>query len=479
MPPPPQPDRFVLRWIAFAAILIFALGPVVYRLTWRETAAPEGGPTGDNVVVIQYMAWGNPQQLETERTIIRRFNQHCLDTGQPLRVDLFVTTSGGYVEKLLTMIAGNDAPDVVRVDHFQFASIAGEGFFYDLTDLARSDPTFHPQDFHPAAMRENYYHGHFYGLNMLFGGVICYYNKDLFRRAGLGDPYDLWRQGKWNWETFNDDCTRLATRDSAGRPTCFALILPDAIIGYPAAPHVVYWNFWLWPQNGQCLNDDYSRCLLDSPNSLRAITDMRSMVYGRRVVPSPSDAANGAFSFESGNVAMRFDFAGLTPGLRDTIRDFQWDIVPTPSPANDPFSIVKGNQLVISVHCQHPRQAWEWIKFLTSEESEMYLCGDSARREIPTRLSVLHSPQFLHASQAPFHTDVFSNLLAHPRELPIDESWPTWTLTAQKFMDHLFHDESADTADTMAQAARAIDVDLAQTHARYLRYRQNEVSDVQ
>jgi hypothetical protein len=182
MPASPQPDRFLIRWIALCTILILALLPVVYRLLWRDTATPEGGPAGDDVVVIEYMAWGNPQQLETERTIIRRFNKRCLDTGQPLRVDLFVTPADGYVQKLLTMLAGDVAPDVVRVDHFQFPSIAGRGFLHDLTDMARSDPTFHPQDFDPAAMRENYYNNHFYGLNMLFGGVICYYNKDLFRQ---------------------------------------------------------------------------------------------------------------------------------------------------------------------------------------------------------------------------------------------------------------------------------------------------------
>jgi multiple sugar transport system substrate-binding protein len=462
-PPPGQTDGSVGRQVLVGILLVIAFVPVVYRLSWRspDTRAAE------KFVTIQYMAWGYPQQLDTERAIIRRFNDMCVQTGKPIRVELFVTPGNGYLEKLQTMLASGTAPDVARVDNYNFSSMAARGFIRDLTNLAGADPTFSASDFHPAAMRENYYRGRLYGMNVLFGGITIYYNKDLFRRAGLSDPYDLWRNGKWNWEAFDDAASRLTSRDTAGRTTSFSLIFPPLAPNVVGAPAPAYWALWLWRHGTELLSPDHQRCLLDTPAAIDAISQMRSLIYGRHVCPTQAESASNAFSFESGNVAMGFDWAGVTPRYRDTIRDFQWDVIPPPIDSFDPYTMVKGNQLIITSNCTHPHEAWEWVKFMTSRETESYLCGDALRRSVPTRIAVLNDPHYLEATAAPFHTDVFPFILDHARELPIDQAWPVWTNTAQKFMDYLFTSESADTETTLRRATQAIDVDI-------MRYRQNE-----
>lgn len=42
-----------------------------------------------------------------------------------------------------------------------------------------------------------------YGGNSL-GAEIMYYNKKLFRDAGLEDPYELYQQGKWTWDKIKE-----------------------------------------------------------------------------------------------------------------------------------------------------------------------------------------------------------------------------------------------------------------------------------
>jgi hypothetical protein len=130
----------------------------------------------------------------------------------------------------------------------------------------------------------------------------------------------------------------------------------------------------------------------------------------------------------------------------------------------------KGNQIFISQQCEHPLEAWEWIKYLTSKETEEYFYGDQYRRCVPTRLAVLRDPQYLHASRPPYHTDVFVDVLDRARELPIDESFFTWTTTAQRFVDLLFLDPSADLKETMIKCTKAVDIDLQSEHERYERY---------
>lgn len=457
------------RRVATLCLALLALAPVVYRICWRADPPETSASPGAEIVNIHYMAWGNPQQLETERAIIAQFNKKCAAEGKNIRVELFMPPAGGYPQRLLMMLASGTAPDVARVDQYNFSAMAAKGYFRDLGELADGDPTFNRKDFHPVAMHENFYNGRMYGLNVLFGGLVCYYNKDLFRRSGLHDPYELWKEGNWNWAAFDDAAARLTTRDADGHTTCYGYSVYIVANG-PNCPPPSVWALWLWREGGNFLTPDFSRCALDSPESIRGIQRMRDMVYRYRVCPSPAQSATNLVAFETGNVGMYIDFAGLAPRYRDVIRDFDWDIAPTPSDPGNSYTMVKGNQLVITQQSKHPREAWEWVKYLTGPEAERYICGDNYRRSVPTRLDLLRSKEYLDAKQRPFHIDVFVDLIDRGRSLPIDESWFTWTTTAHRSMDRLYVDSSADTVQTVRAVSRAADDEIAREHERYRRY---------
>ena len=66
-------DRMTWRKLAWFGLLLIAIVPVIYRLLWRGDRVEASA--GQPVVTIRYMTWGNPQQLETERVVIGRFNE--------------------------------------------------------------------------------------------------------------------------------------------------------------------------------------------------------------------------------------------------------------------------------------------------------------------------------------------------------------------------------------------------------------------
>ncbi len=506
MDTPGEEKRAMLRRAGFVLALLLLLAPAAYRLRQPFSATKQEGE-----VVLTYMAWGNPQQLDIERRIINMFNEKCRREGKRIRVEFFMTPSSAYGYKLRLMYASDCAPDTMRVDHYDFASMVCKGYFLDITEMAR-DRDLNAGDFHPAAMRENYHQGRLYGLNVLFGCPVIYYNQDLFAQQNVTDPYTLWQHGEWTWDAF-EEAVRHLTRREGDKTVQYGFLQPGTASG-GTPPYT--WFLWVWGQGGEILSEGNRTSLLDSPKCIEAFTYFRNLRFKDRVAPTPADTAASAFNLQSGNVAMEMNFAGMAPTYRDTIKNFRWDIVPTPAPnlpqrgidwvtefataaatrlcqpAGEasliravahwwwdipPYALVKGNQLVINSRCKHPKEAWEWVKFMVSPEVEMMLHGDRLRRSIPTRMSLLNPPpgapnelNYQYATQPFFHTDIFPYILAHSKELPIDGAWPVWTSYAERYIDRIFVRESVDVREVLLEAKKAIDECLVSEHKRLERY---------
>jgi len=393
----------------------------------------------DSRTEIRYLAWGNPEQIAAEQSFCDLFNSRNRD----IHVKLTLVPSSAYRQKMILMLASRTAPDVIRVDHYDFPSLVGKGVFFDMTDLARNDHGFHATDFFPSTIREGTYKGRLYGLNVMFGGEIMYYNKTLFRQAGLEDPFELSKRGLWTYDVFRRDAIAL-TRSEDGRPVQFGVQIP----GFPALTPFV-WGF-----GGDLLSADEKRCVMDSPQAVRAMQFLANLRWKDHCSPSPAENANSAFQFESGRIGMVFDWSGMSVRYRKAIRNFEWDICPIPVGPAGGVSMIKGNQLVIYRESAHPAAAWRFVRFMTSPLVEMKLYGEM-RRNFPTRKAVAYSRQYLDGTLEPHNTRAFVSAVETARELPINSRWSEWTNALNAQTDDLFSGRNLNAADVMRKAARA------------------------
>jgi multiple sugar transport system substrate-binding protein len=99
----------------------------------------------DGRIHLRYMAWGSPEQHATEQEVIDRFNERNPD----IRVRLFKVPNNAYRHKMILMLASRTAPDVIRVDQYDFPQLVRRDYFKDLTDFAAGDPSFDLSDFLP------------------------------------------------------------------------------------------------------------------------------------------------------------------------------------------------------------------------------------------------------------------------------------------------------------------------------------------
>jgi multiple sugar transport system substrate-binding protein len=354
----------VARFIGIFTLILLAIAPfVAYNVIHTADAR-------DGKVHLTYMAWGNPEQQDTDDAVLKAFEE----SHPNIKIDFIVAPSSDYPQKIQIMMASGVAPDVFKLDLFYLPKYFPAGYFMPLEDFAKKDSTFSFDDFYPMTKEELTYNGKILGLNTLFGGRIVYYNKKLFKEAGLPDPYEQFQRGEWTYDAFANAARKLTIYEN-GMAKQF---------GVKFDFYDMWWVVWGY---GGDITDKNHHVYIDDPASIAGMKWYADLLHKDHVMPRPGEDAAGIFSFESGRLGMLVDWQGASPRLRRKINNmFDWDIVPVPRGPAGHYSLMKGNGLIMSSKTRHPAESWEFLKFLNSPETEMAYCGPALRRAIPTRI---------------------------------------------------------------------------------------------
>lgn len=398
-------------------------------------------------ISLRYMAWGNPEQLALEEQLCERFNHDNPD----IYVKFLKVPGSAYTNKATVMLASDTAPDVLRIDHYNFADLQRKRFFKDLSPFAEKDKGFSEADFFPQCIDECKVNGKLFGLNVLFGATVIYYNKTLIANAGLEDPYALWQTGKWTYDKFVEQCVKLTKKDASGKYVQFGTTMPLPPQWYPL----------IWGFGGDIIDAEHKTCRLAEPASVRGLQFLADLRYKYGCAPTPAQGANSQFAFESGKLGMVFDWMGLTPRYRKVVKSFEWDVVPIPAGPVSGQTVVKGNQLVMPATCAHPEAAWRFMRYLTSPEIENLLYVKN-RRSFPTRKAVAYSKEFRDGSLPPSQIHIFIDAVETGRQLPIDNRWAEWTVAMNNELDMLWNGANRDAKAVANRASQAVNKVLSE-----------------
>jgi ABC-type glycerol-3-phosphate transport system substrate-binding protein len=167
----------ILRNVVFVFCLVcFCTGAV------RAGGGSQQRGSGPVTVQFQYNAWATGLEAITE--LIDKFN-----AGQN-EVKIEGIFGGGWEDsnkKLLASLVAGDTPTLAMVAMAYNAPFLVEGHFEDLGPYMAKDTEVKESDFMGALLDLNRYNGKVYGLPLACSAPLLYYNKDIFRKAGL-DP---------------------------------------------------------------------------------------------------------------------------------------------------------------------------------------------------------------------------------------------------------------------------------------------------
>ena len=393
---------FIIRavLVAVAAVLMSAaFARVAYRTVARSDAK-----AGE--IVLTVMHWsgeGGQQEDKIVEDSLRAF-----EAANPgVRVKrLNPGDAGSFYTKLQTMMAAGEPPDVFYVGYERVANFASLDLLRPIDDfVAREEAARAAGDenaldlgaFYPQTVEAFRFdgrrvgHGTLYGVPKDFTTVGFYYNKDLFREAGIPFPAD-----DWTWDDYIAKAralSKLKAKDG------------DAITGSEFVTWPVMVRTYLRTEGGEAIDEALDKIRIEEPNAIRALETLRAWRHGEAgtLTSGKSKIATGASVFLGGKVGMAGPFGRwVVPSYRSIPSPaeggFEWDFAPLPHGSHEANCVLTVSWSMAR-ETRHPEEAWKLIKWLTNAESQ----AANARLglAIPTMQAVAESPAFLDATLPP------------------------------------------------------------------------------
>jgi len=305
------------------------------------------GGSGDKVT-LTYAIWDKNQAPAME-DIANKF----MEAHPNVQIKVEVTPWDQYWTKLETAATGKSLPDLFWLNSANIEKYAKGGVLLPITDQIEADGV--DMSKYPEALNSIYtIEGENYAIPKDYDTIGLWYNKELFDAAGLSYPDDT-----WTWDTLLDAAKKLT--DPANDVYGFAAALAGQTGIYNTMAQA----------GGFIINDGQAGH--DQPEGLRGLKFWTDMIHTHKVSPTQAQMTDTPPNtlFESGKVAMMF--AGSWMQIEFNQNEYTTDKVDVTVLPQDKQRgvVIHGLGNVIAQNTKHPDVAWEFLKFLGSEEANV------------------------------------------------------------------------------------------------------------
>lgn len=306
-----------------------------------------------------FTLWGSPFEKQAILDATDSFNEShpCIN----VRAQHIPNTA--YAEKITTMLAAGDPPDVAYLGEQQAFPWAQEGKILDLTKY------FDAQPIDQSLLESTYYHfdggKKLMGTGLATGIILLYYNKDIFEAAGVDAPPSK-AQDAWTWDEFVEVAKKL-TKDRNGNDASSPDFDPGAIDTYGIA-FPQWWGGYLpfvLSNGGNIVNDEGTEMLLNQPEAVEALQKMQDLIYVHHVAPTPSQSQtlpSADVMMQSRKVAMSID--GMWKVVDFSNLGMNWGMGVLPK-FKKPQTFVLSTPKVIFSATEHPDEAFEFYRYIS------------------------------------------------------------------------------------------------------------------
>jgi multiple sugar transport system substrate-binding protein len=291
-----------------------------------------------------------------------------------------------YADKVFTMAAAQNLPDVMLTADIYTAPFVDAGVLLDMQPLADVDDEIDISDAYESILGLGRVEGNpgLYMIPLSLDNVQVYYNIDMWENAGLELP-----SPDWTWDDFIEQCKTIQEANEGVK--CIGIGADGASAG-----GFDWWAYvvpWIRGYGGDVLNEDGTQSTLSTEESLAGLQAYADLWTVHDVaVPLGGDLGGNCFINQRCATWLSIPiFAGI---FRDGIEEgaFNWDVQVIPSHPEGRYTGMGTFGYAVSAGTEHPQEAWDFVKsILTKEGQETFA---RTYRAMPLLKSMADSPIF-------------------------------------------------------------------------------------
>ena len=162
-------------------------------------AADEGDSMSEEPIELVAQYWGTrPEFIEDREILAKRMTEKFPN----VTASQNSVPGGQYGEKVLTAIAAGTPPDTMQLNHRWEPFFRGQEALLNVIPFADADDEFSFDVFYPRIIELGTTEGQLVTVPRGWNPFVIYYNRALFREAGLDDLPTSWENDTWNWDSF-------------------------------------------------------------------------------------------------------------------------------------------------------------------------------------------------------------------------------------------------------------------------------------
>ncbi len=321
--------------------------------------------TAGKVTLTYWNGYTGPNRPAME-ALVKKFNASHPNT----QIQMTITPWDSLLQKLPSALASGSGPDLMGIDFTYLPQYAQSGYIKNLSAFYSSG-ALSSSIFPRGLVKVLRYHGKFYGAPIDFNPLMMYYNKDLFRKAGLNP-----NKPPTTWSQWIVDIKKL-TKHGAGQDQYgIALGVHDTIPNWPIL---------MWGAGGDVIMN--GKPSLDNSKTIKALTMWSNLVKNEKVSPLNLAGADADKLFQTGKAATEITGPWATAGY--TQAKVNYDVAPVPAGAAGPVTLADSNLMMINAKTKNSAAAIQFMQFWNSKSSQTYFAVHSGSP--PDRVDLVHN----------------------------------------------------------------------------------------
>ncbi|MDR1432692.1 MAG: sugar ABC transporter substrate-binding protein [Propionibacteriaceae bacterium] len=341
-----------------AVVAMLAAGPLVACTTEAEPQAPE-----------KLTMWARSSTQDYSQRLVDVYNE----THDP-KIELTIVATDSFQQKVGAAAGAGSLPDILASDVVYAPNYAKQGVYQDITERINSFPA--KDTLVQAHVAASTFDGLSYAVPHKVDSSFIFYNKDLFKKAGL-DP----EKAPVGYDAIYEAAKAIR---ALGGDT-YGFYFPGNCAGCSA-----YTSFGVAAAAGELpISLDGKTMNIDS-TSLADWFGLYRKLYAEDIV-SPSaitgDTSTQQEPFLQGKAGIWPNGSYSIPKVEETV-DFEWGYIPlSTADGSKTGTFVGGDVIGITSSTKAPDEAWKFIEWTLGDEAQIEIVAKDGNLPLRTDLA--------------------------------------------------------------------------------------------